>query len=269
MTLIGILALQGAFEEHANIFATLPNPPPTKLVRTPSDLTECTALVLPGGESTSMGLIGEATGIWSSLQTFTKTKPVWGTCAGLILLANSAVGTSAVIDQGSALIGGLDCLVCRNYFGSQISSFELSIKMPPSIGGEPFKGVFIRAPAILTPPKNCTILATVIAKPSRQANAVLEVLETKIQNGETVTDLKVVHEDDDDGVITSRPSKKQKKTGGGGGSFELPGASGKGGAREVVVALRKDNMLATAFHPELTEDGRWHQFFLEEFVYKA
>ncbi|GMH57747.1 hypothetical protein TL16_g02457 [Triparma laevis f. inornata] len=216
-----------------------------------------------------MGLIGAQTGIWSSLQSFTATKPVWGTCAGLILLANSAVGTSAVINQGAALIGGLDCLVCRNYFGSQISSFELGIEMPDCIGGDDFKGVFIRAPAILTPPKECDILATVKATPSRQANAVLEVLEEKMKKGEKVTDLQVIHEADDDGVISNRPEKKQKTaepedT----SSFKLPGASGKGGAREVVVALKKGNILATAFHPELTEDVRWHQYFVDEFVNK-
>ena len=69
-----------------------------------------------------MGLIGHQTGIWDALKDFTQTKPTWGTCAGMILLANKCVGTSAVIQNGQSLIGGMDVLVCRNYFGSQVST---------------------------------------------------------------------------------------------------------------------------------------------------
>ena len=164
-----------------------------------------------------MGLIGTASNLWSALHTFIHTlqKPTWGTCAGMILLAERCVGASAVIENGQSLIGGMDVLVCRNYFGSQVSSFEMDTKPPPGMdygndgvvgegmdggggeerGGEgdvrPYPGVFIRAPAILNVAPGIEVLGKVVATPCRQAAVVLRELEHKIQRGEEVVMLGV------------------------------------------------------------------------------
>ena len=140
---------KGAFEEHQHLFSLLPSPPTTVQVRTPSDLAPCSALVLPGGESTSMSLVGSSNGIFPALRDFVSSgKPVWGTCAGLILLCSRAVSTSPNITEGQALVGGLDATVCRNFFGSQVSSFEMGVPMKRTgnRNEEDFPGVFIRAP---------------------------------------------------------------------------------------------------------------------------
>merc|ERR1712113_243075 len=107
-------------------------------------------IVFPGGESTAMGLIGSSNGIWDKLKkcVHESNLPTWGTCAGMILLAERCVGTSAVIENGQSLIGGLEVLACRNYFGSQISSFERMVPGPPGKEDD-YPGIFIRAPAIL------------------------------------------------------------------------------------------------------------------------
>lgn len=201
--LIGVLALQGAFEEHESCLQAVGCR--TIQVRTSKDLEGLDALVLPGGESTAMGLIGND--IWKALQGFCKEKPTWGTCAGMILLADRAVGTSQVHEQ--ALIGGVDIHVCRNYFGSQVDSFEMAIPGPPNSKDETYPGVFIRAPAILSAGEGVHVLGTVKAKPCRAAAATLKSDE----------------------------------------------------AREVICAAKQDNILCTAFHPELTGDLRWHEYF--------
>merc|ERR1719273_720774 len=97
-----------------------------------------------------MGLIGNGT-LWNEIQSYISSgKPTWGTCAGMVLLAERCVGGSAVIENGQSLIGGVDVTVCRNYFGSQVSSFEMATPAPPGFTSEgSFPGVFIRAPAIL------------------------------------------------------------------------------------------------------------------------
>merc|ERR1719491_308917 len=132
----------------------------------------------------------------------------------MILLAERCVGTSAVITKGGqSLIGGVDVLVCRNYFGSQISSFEMPTPPPPrptrqcdsgtaatdgtEEDGEgewaaPFPGVFIRAPAILTAGPDVEVLGRVVAAPSRGAAVVLRELERKIEAGENVIQMGVM-----------------------------------------------------------------------------
>lgn len=244
---IGVLALQGAFEEHQSILASLGCR--TVQVKTREDLAGVDAIILPGGESTAMGLIATPD-LWASLRhfVFALRKPTWGTCAGMILLADRAIGTSAVIENGQSLIGGMDVLVCRNYFGSQISSFEMDVPAPPGVGGRPtYPGVFIRAPAILTVSEEMDVLGKVVATPCTKAAGVLEELEKKIENGER--------------VMANVEEKKEDQT-----AFKeaitLPGAAEGGLAREVICAVRKENILCTAFHPELTGDHRWHEFFL-------
>lgn len=270
--LIGVLALQGAFEEHQQCLEAVGCK--TVQVRTPKELEGLDGLVLPGGESTAMGLIGTggASTMWDALKEFRNTKPTWGTCAGMILLAEKCVGASAVIENGQSLIGGMDVLVCRNYFGSQISSFEMATPPPPGDeSGESFPGVFIRAPAILSAGPDVTVLGKVVATPHRQAAVVLQELERKIAAGEKVVVMGVVDalkrtSDQQISYIEVKreddiQEEKKEMTTDENGRIELPGASDGTNAREVICAVRKDKVLCTAFHPELTRDYRWHAYF--------
>lgn len=238
-----------------------------------------------------MGLIGDSTtGLWDALRSFVHSgKPTWGTCAGMILLAGRCVGTSAVITKGQSLIGGVDILVCRNYFGSQISSFEMGTPAPPSPAvklegmndshdGKAFPGVFIRAPAILTAGPGVEVLGKVVAVPCRAAAVVLQELERKIEAGETVVQMGVVDalERKEGGGIsytnvrlhkdvhntTFEEEKKEVNLIHEQTNIDLPGASDETNAREVICAVRKDNILCTAFHPEIADDLRWHSYFV-------
>lgn len=249
-------------------------------VRVPADLEDLDGIVLPGGESTAMGLIGTSTKtsdgktMWDCLQEFSKNKPTWGTCAGMILLAEKCIGTSAVIEDGQSLIGGVDITVCRNYFGSQISSFEMATPPPPGIeGSHDYPGIFIRAPAILSAGPSVEVLGTVLATPCRQAAVTLQELEKKILAGENVVKLSVVdalerkssQEIDYIVVVKSaaEPNEEKKDADETKPSIVLPGAADGTNAREVICAARKGNLLCTAFHPELTEDNRWHAYFAQ------
>jgi len=278
--LVGVLAIQGAFEEHQTCLEA--SGCRTKQIRTIADMTEepLDGMVLPGGESTAMGLIGTATSnggknVWDALREFIEVgKPTWGTCAGMILLAERCVGASAVIQDGQALIGGMDILVCRNYFGSQVSSFEMATPPPPKTTDQTYPGVFIRAPAILSAGQDVTVLGKVVATPCRQAAVVLQELERKIEAGETIVQMGVVDalertnsqlkyravvKPHGDG---SAEEEKKDTSGEQQASIELPGAADGSNAREVICAVQKNNLLCTAFHPELTNDYRWHQYFV-------
>jgi pyridoxal 5'-phosphate synthase pdxT subunit len=251
----------------------------SRQVRTADDLEGLDGIVLPGGESTAMGLIGTSTikedgkTMWQCLQEFSSRKPTWGTCAGMILLAEKCVGTSAVIENGQSLIGGIDITVCRNYFGSQISSFEMETPPPPSaVSKNSFPGVFIRAPAILSAGANVEVLGRVVATPCRQAAVTLRELERKIAAGEEVVKLGVVdalerkspQEIDYIHVIKSAASEVDKiETDACRVTIVLPGAADDTNAREVICAAKKGNLLCTAFHPELTDDHRWHEYFMQ------
>ncbi|SPO31767.1 related to Sno-type pyridoxine vitamin B6 biosynthetic protein SNO1 [Ustilago trichophora] len=149
---VGVLAIQGAFREHASHINRLNNLHPlhsirSSLVRTPEQLADCDALIIPGGESTAISLGCERIGLLEPLRKWVRDgKPVWGTCAGMIMLAREASGGKK---GGQQLIGGVDVRVGRNGFGSQIDSFETGL----TIHGlqrheEPFNGVFIRAPVV-------------------------------------------------------------------------------------------------------------------------
>jgi 5'-phosphate synthase pdxT subunit len=190
---IGILALQGAFAEHAAMIRQVGAR--AVEVRKPEQLIGLDGLILPGGESTTMGLIAERQGLVAPLRAWVHGgRPTWGTCAGMILLADRVTDQKA---GGQPLIGGLDVTVNRNYFGRQTESFEALLEAP-LLGEEPFHAVFIRAPAI-------------------------------VEHGPTVV------------VLASAPGRTEG----------------------VVVAVRHGKMLATAFHPELTNDSRWHRLFLQ------
>lgn len=141
---IGVLALQGAFREHIKMLAQLGVD--AVEVRKAEQLESLDGLIIPGGESTTMGLIAERWGLVEPLRQWVRDeRPIWGTCAGMILLANDATHQKL---GGQPLLGGLDVTVDRNYFGRQVDSFEADVDVPV-FGGEPFRAVFIRAPAIL------------------------------------------------------------------------------------------------------------------------
>eukprot|EP00124_Ichthyophonus_hoferi_P002075 Ihof_evm9s129 gene=Ihof_evmTU9s129 len=143
---VGILALQGAFIEHINIMKGLGVM--AMPIKTVDELNNSglDGLIIPGGESTTMALVAERWGLMEPLREFAKKKPVWGTCAGLIFLADKALNTK---EGGQKLIGGIDILVSRNHFGSQLNSFETYITCP-ALGENPFHAVFIRAPVVIS-----------------------------------------------------------------------------------------------------------------------
>lgn len=157
---IGVLALQGGFAEHVTHLkkasALLVDEAWDVVeVRTAEELDCCDALVIPGGESTCMAHICTTNNLLDPLRSFCSSKPVWGTCAGMIFLAKSIQGGKK---GGQSLIGNMDITVNRNFFGNQRKSFETSMTLPDDHfakisdkvkGGEKFRGVFIRAPAIL------------------------------------------------------------------------------------------------------------------------
>lgn len=156
---VGVLALQGSFNEHIAALRKLGVKGVE--IRKPEQLEQVGSLIIPGGESTTMAKLAEYHNLFPALREFVKLgKPVWGTCAGLIFLANKAVGQKT---GGQELVGGLDCTVHRNFFGSQIQSFETELSVPELAakegGPETFRGVFIRAPAILEVGPKVEVLA--------------------------------------------------------------------------------------------------------------
>lgn len=126
-------ALQGAFAEHEAILSKLRITDNTQrhrsvlpyLVKTPADLDACDALIIPGGESTTIALLARLNGLLEPLRTFSAHKPIWGTCAGAILLSNG--GVVGAKKGGQEVIGGFDVRIERNGWGSQVSPFALEI----------------------------------------------------------------------------------------------------------------------------------------------
>lgn len=139
---VGILALQGGVREHANTCESLGAQ--VTLVRRPAELAEVEALVLPGGESSMIDKLSRAFDLQKPIQAaIAAGLPVYGTCAGLILLADRICDGI----EGQQTFGGLDVTVRRNAFGSQIDSFESDLHAP-DLGEEPVRAVFIRAPIV-------------------------------------------------------------------------------------------------------------------------
>ncbi|TQN70498.1 putative pyridoxal 5'-phosphate synthase subunit PDX2 [Colletotrichum shisoi] len=242
---VGVLALQGGFHEHGQLtrkaaawLATAQPPAPSPRpdiaaieVRTEAELRRCDALIIPGGESTTISFVATQSGLMEPLREFVKVnrKPVWGTCAGAILLADEANATKK---GGQELIGGLGVRVHRNHFGRQIESFVADLDLPFLTQGDdalkaasssPYPGVFIRAPIVEE------ILPTE-AKPSSSSSvevlAVLPGRKTRAAEG-------VSQSTADDSVGD-------------------------------IVAVRQANIFATSFHPELTDDIRIHAWWLLE-----
>lgn len=139
---VGILALQGGVREHANTCESLGAQ--VTLVRRPRELAQVEALVLPGGESSMIDKLSRAFDLQKPIQAaIAAGLPVYGTCAGLILLADRICDGI----EGQQTFGGLDVTVQRNAFGSQIDSFESDLHAP-DLGEEPVHAVFIRAPIV-------------------------------------------------------------------------------------------------------------------------
>jgi 5'-phosphate synthase pdxT subunit len=151
---VGVLALQGDFREHAAVLEHLGAD--VKLVRRPSELSDVDGLVLPGGESSVIEKLARAFDLFDPLrQAIAEGLPVYGTCAGLILLADRILDGIA----GQHGLGGLDVSVRRNAFGSQLDSFETELRIPV-LGEPPVHAVFIRAPVVEAAGPDVTPLAS-------------------------------------------------------------------------------------------------------------
>jgi pyridoxal 5'-phosphate synthase pdxT subunit len=184
---IGVLALQGAVREHVNAIREIGGEPVE--VRLPRDLVDLDALILPGGESTTMRHLMDAYNLREPIAAMARAgAPLLGTCAGMILLADR------IADGDEPVFGLLDIEVRRNGYGRQLDSFETDLQTP-TLGDAPMHAVFIRAPMVTHVGRGAEVLAT-----------------------------------DPDGN---------------------------------PVAVRQGNVLATAFHPELTADRRMHRLLLE------
>lgn len=198
---IGVLALQGAFIEHEKALKRVGVE--AVEVRLPEHLGGLDGLIIPGGESTTIGKVARQWGLMEPLLTFARSgRPLWGTCAGMIFIAKDVVDGKP--DQ--PLLKLMDVTVRRNAFGRQVDSFEADVDVPV-LGKEPFHAVFIRAPFVERVGEEVEVLAKL--EPALSAN-------------------------------------------------HRFGVEGDG----TIVAVRQGNLLATAFHPELTEDDRFHRYFL-------
>ncbi len=182
---VGVLALQGDFAEHIAAFEGLDCQ--AVAVKRAAEVRACDALVIPGGESTTIGKLCQRFGLDEAIMALSeRCAPIWGTCAGMILLAKEIEGSE------QWRLGLMDMTVQRNAFGRQVDSFEADLAIEGVTGG-PVLAVFIRAPFV-----------------------------TKVG-----ADARVLARFDD-----------------------------------KIVMVRQGNLLATAFHPELTPDPRFHEYFL-------
>ena len=182
---IGVLAVQGDFAEHIAILRNIDVD--AREVRLPEHLDALDGLIIPGGESTTLSRLMSLYNLREPIARMASGGvPVWGTCAGMIMLANE------ITEQDPVPLGVMDIGVRRNAFGRQVDSFEQELHISP-LSQEPYNCIFIRAPVVIRVGESVEVLASL-----------------------------------DDG----RP-----------------------------VAVQQGNLLATAFHPELTRDVRVHQYF--------
>ncbi|KAM3416249.1 hypothetical protein BST61_g7855 [Cercospora zeina] len=261
---IGVLALQGAFVEHITLlrqaapaltaehgvhFAFIE-------VRTPEQLDRCDALILPGGESTAISLIAERCGLLEPLRQFVKwqRRPTWGTCAGLILLAEEANKSKST---GQELIGGLDVRVHRNYFGRQVESFEAALQLP-FLGPDPFHSVFIRAPVVENVLASSTkhVTTEMVEKSAGESQGIRPSMPNRAdtvsapQIKATSAPVEIL------GRLPGRAKAIKDKT----STAEELGEEGD------IVAVKQGNVFGTSFHPELTGDDRIHAWWLREVI---
>lgn len=153
---IGVLALQGAVREHLRVLERLKVE--GREVRTPQHLEGVSGVIMPGGESTTVGKLMARIGLAAALRDFADSgKPIMGTCAGMILLARK-------VDEGEQpLLGLMDIVVRRNAFGRQVDSFEQDLDIA-GFDGVKFRGVFIRAPYIVEAATKVQVMAAVDGK---------------------------------------------------------------------------------------------------------
>ncbi|MBN2386353.1 MAG: pyridoxal 5'-phosphate synthase glutaminase subunit PdxT [Anaerolineales bacterium] len=186
---IGVLAIQGDFAEHIVLLRRLEVE--TCEVRLPDQLDGLNGLIIPGGESTTIGKLAVDFALLEPLRQFGKTHAIWGTCAGAIFLSKDA-------SRNQPLLGLMDITVARNAFGRQVASFEADLEIAAlqqdGSSPAPYHAIFIRAPII---------------------EAVHGTAE----------------------VLSALPDGR-------------------------IVAARQGHLLATSFHPELTDDDRFHRYFL-------
>ncbi|GAA3902940.1 pyridoxal 5'-phosphate synthase glutaminase subunit PdxT [Microbacterium invictum] len=186
---VGVLSLQGDVREHVRVLTVLGAD--VSLIRRPGELASIDGLVLPGGESSVIDKLARAFGMQQPVRAaIAGGMPVYGTCAGMILLADDITDGIA----GQETFGGLDVTVRRNAFGSQVDSFETDLDVP-ALGAPPVHAAFIRAPLVEAVGEGVDVLASL-----------------------------------DDGR---------------------------------VVAVQQGGLLATAFHPEVTGEHRFHALFLD------
>lgn len=222
-------------------------------VRTSAELSKCDALIIPGGESTTISLVAARTDLLESLREFVKVerKPTWGTCAGLILLAEAANSTKK---GGQELIGGLDVRVNRNHFGRQIESFQTDLDLPfleqGDVTSKPFPGVFIRAPVVEKILPNVDGIQTEqqavpdsVVAPSKRTRD--EEAQVAISKGVEVM-----------ATLPGRMRRAAEK----GAEIVVSGEAGD------VIAVRQGNVFGTSFHPELTGDTRIHVWWLQQIL---
>ncbi len=153
MTTIGVLALQGDFIEHQAVLRSLGAE--ARQVRTADQLRSLDGLIIPGGESTTFCRLMQDFNLYDPLRAFVRTgAPVWGTCAGMILLARQAS------DLDFPTLEAIDIEVRRNAYGRQVDSFEADLDVP-ALGAVPFHAVFIRAPVVASVGAGVEVLATV------------------------------------------------------------------------------------------------------------
>lgn len=251
---IGVLALQGAFHEHIQRFTSLSSLATLNVrahaVRRPEQLEHCDALVIPGGESTAIALGMRNAGLFEPVLAWVAAgRPVWGTCAGMILLARVATGGKR---GGQELLGGVDIQVGRNGFGSQVNSFETSIAIP-AVGDEPFTGVFIRAPVVdaLLPDAGSVCMPAGIQVSAAQ----------KSQDGARPP-IEILGLLPSDAMPTGAPGAAPLAWTSSHSRPATPVLGTRPQSDAQIVALRQGNALVTSFHPELTADTRLHAYFV-------
>ena len=175
---IGILALQGAVREHDSALTELGAD--VSLVRAPEDLAGIDGLVLPGGESTTMSLLLESTGLFDPIaERLADGMPAFGTCAGMILLASDVLDGRP--DQ--RFFGAIDLTVRRNAFGRQVDSFETELEVE-GVAGDPVDAVFIRAPFVEAVGEDVQVLAAVDGHPvvCRQGDVLVTAFHPELSN---------------------------------------------------------------------------------------
>ncbi|KLJ10975.1 glutamine amidotransferase [Blastomyces silverae] len=262
---VGVLALQGAFYEHLKLLrkaAASLSPNETQKwnfieVRTPAELEICDALIIPGGESTAISLVAARSQLLEPLRDFVKLRrrPTWGTCAGLILLAESANRTK---EGGQELIGGLDVRVNRNHFGRQTESFQAPLKLPflsevrqdgkSSDQSTTFMGVFIRAPVV---EKLLPFVDDIQAEEQNREGTV--VAPSRHPMDPVARKAMSDHVD----VLAKLPGRAARLAGTG---ADIHAETDSGD----IVAVKQGNVFGTSFHPELTDDPRIHAWWLQQ-----